>query len=148
MLDWLTPTCSATSATERLRLIRASRRWRLKLGLRANALILSLFETAVTLPSKRISDRQGAKLSIRGEKFAKGGSGSYLFELTDRDDHTSASGGWDLLSNDDQYLLAVLTLREGFDQRARPLIASSTVLPHARQETRMPMLASRDEKQN
>ena len=36
----LTPTCSATSATDRRRLIRASRRWQLKLGLRGNVVLL------------------------------------------------------------------------------------------------------------
>jgi hypothetical protein len=42
MLDWLTPTCSATSATDRPRLIRASRRWRARVGLRAKEVILPL----------------------------------------------------------------------------------------------------------
>ena len=36
----LTPICSATSTTDRPRLIRASRRWRLKLGLRGNDMLL------------------------------------------------------------------------------------------------------------
>jgi hypothetical protein len=36
----LTPTCSATSATDRRRLMRASRIWRAKFGLRGNELIL------------------------------------------------------------------------------------------------------------
>ena len=40
MLDWLTPTCSATSATDRPRLIRASRRWRARVGLRDKEVIL------------------------------------------------------------------------------------------------------------
>src|SRR6476619_1796483 len=40
MLDWVTPTCSATSATDRPRFTRASRRWRLKLGLRGNDMLL------------------------------------------------------------------------------------------------------------
>src|ERR1700704_5772964 len=41
MLAGLTPTCSSTSATDRRRLILASRRWWLRLGLRGKYVILS-----------------------------------------------------------------------------------------------------------
>ena len=46
MLAVLTPTSSATSATDRPRLIRASRRYRAKFGLRANGLILAVKRAA------------------------------------------------------------------------------------------------------
>jgi hypothetical protein len=51
MLDVLTPICSATSTTDRPRLIRASRRWRARLGLRGNALILVIFRGKQTTGS-------------------------------------------------------------------------------------------------